>query len=204
MGGDVTVTSVGEVGSTFTFTFAAVAAERMTASVDHAKPDPHLACLRGVRILIVDDNPMNREVARLFLRPLRAVLSEAENGRQALEMLAAQEVDLVLLDIHMPFMDGPETLAQLRASDCPSRDAPVIALTADAMPEDRERFKQLGMNGYISKPLDQREALAEIGRVLGADPTVPREENLSAQFTDHFAAGAEALDRLPANRAAGA
>src|SRR5690606_22361840 len=68
MGGDVTVTSTPDVGSTFTFTFAAAAAARTAESVDEAQPAPRLTALRGVRILIVDDNPMNRQVAGLFLR----------------------------------------------------------------------------------------------------------------------------------------
>jgi CheY-like chemotaxis protein len=208
MGGDVTVVSTPNVGSTFTLTFEAIAAERAAASAHDAKPAPRFTGLHGARILIVDDNPTNREVARLFLRPLRAVLSEAENGRQALEILAGQDVDLVLLDIHMPLMDGPETLARLRASDFPSRNAPVIALTADAMPQDRERFRRLGLNGYIAKPMDQREALAEIARVLGADPTVARDETSpsSTQPTiqPEIAAGALGELRVPTDRAAGA
>jgi hypothetical protein len=94
-------------------------------------------------------------------------LTEAADGVQALEALASHGADLVLMDIHMPVMDGLETLKRIRAANTPWRDVPVIALTADAMQGDRERFVSRGMNGYISKPLDQREAIGEIVRVLG-------------------------------------
>lgn len=77
-------------------------------------------------------------------------------------MLEAERFDLVLLDIHMPVMNGRETLERIRASDRPWRDVKVIALTADAAPGDRERYLQLGMDGYAPKPIDQRALAAEI------------------------------------------
>jgi CheY-like chemotaxis protein len=70
----------------------------------------------------------------------------------------------------MPVMDGPETLKRIRASEEAWADVPVIALTADAMAGDRERFLALGMNGYVSKPIDQRELFSEIVRVRGGAP----------------------------------
>jgi hypothetical protein len=125
---------------------------------------------KGVCFLIVDDQPLNRKVARLFLEPHGVKVVEAENGARALELLAAEAVDLVLLDVHMPVMDGPETLKRIRASEEAWADVPVIALTADAMAGDRERFLALGMNGYVSKPIDQRELFSEIVRVRGGAP----------------------------------
>ena len=92
---------------------------------------------------------------------------EAGNGEEALEKLAAAHFDLVLLDIRMPTLDGPGTLKAIRGSGEPWKDVFVIALESSSAPGDRERFLQDGMDGYVAKPLDQRNLLAEIGRLLG-------------------------------------
>ncbi|HEX5006001.1 MAG TPA: response regulator, partial [Hyphomonadaceae bacterium] len=102
-----------------------------------------------------------------FLQPQGAIITEAINGAEALELLVRQEFDLILLDVHMPVMDGIEAIARIRASGEAWSDLPVIALTADAMSGDRERLIKMGMTGYVSKPIDQKELLSEIGRVLG-------------------------------------
>jgi signal transduction histidine kinase/CheY-like chemotaxis protein len=170
MGGDILATSTRGRGSVFTFTFLADAARGDGAAVlpeQRATPG-RVSRLRGARVLLTDDNAINRQVARLFLQPQGALLTEACNGREALDLLAAQPFDLVLLDVHMPVMDGAEAIRQIRASAGPWRDVPVIALTADAMSGDRERLMALGMSGYVSKPIDQSELLSEIGRALGA------------------------------------
>jgi signal transduction histidine kinase/ActR/RegA family two-component response regulator len=166
MGGGVTVTSEPNVGSTFVLTFLAAPA-KLVAGAKENDQSRRLVKLSGARVLIVDDNAINRQVARMFLEPHQVRLTEAADGVQALEALASHGADLVLMDIHMPVMDGLETLKRIRAANTPWRDVPVIALTADAMQGDRERFVSRGMNGYISKPLDQREAIGEIVRVLG-------------------------------------
>jgi CheY-like chemotaxis protein len=73
---------------------------------------------------------------------------------------------VVLLDVHMPVMNGPETLKRLRASDAPWSTVPVVALTADALAGDREKYLGMGMNAYLSKPIDQSELLAAIAAML--------------------------------------
>ena len=118
-------------------------------------------------MLLTDDNAINRQVVRLFLQPQGAVITEAANGREALHALAREAFDLVLLDVHMPVMDGVEAIGHIRRSSEAWRDIPVIALTADAMTGDRERLLSLGLNGYVSKPIDQSDLLTVIGRVLG-------------------------------------
>ena len=166
MGGDVTVDSTPHRGSVFTLKFKAEvshahASAPIAGEPGAAKP----ATAQGMSILIVDDHPLNRTVARLFLEPHGLKITEAENGRQALEMLNAKPFDLVLLDVHMPVMDGPETIRRIRDADEDWATVPVIALTADAMSGDREKLLALGMTGYVSKPIDQRELIAEICRV---------------------------------------
>jgi CheY-like chemotaxis protein len=95
---------------------------------------------------------------------------EATNGKEALVCLNAEPFDIVLLDVHMPVMDGKEAIRRIRASSESWREIPVIALTADAMSGDRERYLALGMSDYVSKPLDQRELTAKLALALGNRP----------------------------------
>ncbi len=120
MGGDVVLQSVEAEGSSFTLTLLAQPAREPVKQV--AEADTSLAeaaaspVTGGMRILLVDDHPLNRRVGRLFLEPQGYHITEAENGQQALDKLANAEFDLILLDIHMPVLDGIETLKRLRAS----------------------------------------------------------------------------------------
>lgn len=169
MGGDIAVTSAPGEGSVFTLTFAAeqAADEAPVARVEigsRSAPRPS----RKLHVLVVDDVALNRKVARLFMEHQGWSVAEAAHGGEALTQLAAQTFDVVLLDVHMPVMDGPQTLVQIRASGQAWAQVPVIALTANAMSGDRERYMALGMDGYIAKPIDQREMFAEIGRVQAA------------------------------------
>lgn len=163
MGGDIRVTSEPGRGSTFIATFTAPAVAPRLPIVRPEARDA-LAPVSGsvLRILLVDDNLTNRQVVRLFLSGLRAKITESENGAEALARLTEGEFDLVLLDVHMPVMDGCETIRRIRASDQPWRTVPVIALTADAMEGDRERFVAMGMDDYVAKPIDRRLLLNRV------------------------------------------
>ena len=178
MGGDITVTSEAGKGSTFTFTFIAQRAREIEVSTPHTAPaDTRAKSLTGAHILLTDDNSVNRQIVRLFLKPQRAVIVEAVNGKEALERLAAESFDLVLLDVHMPVMDGVEAIQRIRSSDAPWRNIPVLALTADAMSGDREKLIGQGMSGYVSKPIDQRELISEINRMLGGNAAPTAKSN---------------------------
>lgn len=93
------------------------------------------------------------------------LLQEAENGRKALEALETADFDAILLDIHMPIMDGPETVRAIRTSKA-HRHLPVIALTANAMAGDRDKYIAMGMDGYLAKPVNYNAMLAELNRCL--------------------------------------
>ena len=164
MGGDVTVTSAPGQGSTFVFTFRAEAAAP-PVMVPEKVSETTTVQTGPISVLVVDDVPLNRKVAKLFLEHQGWRVAEAVHGADALAKLAGETFDLVLLDIHMPVMDGPETLKRIRASGEAWAQIPVVALTANAMAGDRERYEEMGMDGYVSKPIDQRELFAEIGRV---------------------------------------
>jgi signal transduction histidine kinase/NO-binding membrane sensor protein with MHYT domain/CheY-like chemotaxis protein len=188
MGGDVTIASEAGKGSAFTFSFRAAAATRPEDDLEMPGDAivplmPDGGQLRHARILLTDDNAVNRQVIKLFLAPLGVSITEAENGREALDRLAAEPFDLVLLDVHMPVMDGPQTIEAIRRSDAIWRTIPVVALTADAMSGDRERYLALGMDDYVSKPVDQRQLQAKIFAILGKQdmaPTVAGRRNVAS------------------------
>ncbi|QYJ88117.1 PAS domain S-box protein [Shewanella mesophila] len=112
-----------------------------------------LSQLKGKRILLVEDNEMNQEVATEFLEQVGVILSIAENGQIALEKLAMQSFDLVLMDCQMPVMDGYQTTEALRKNP-QFESLPVIAMTANAMAGDKEMCLRSGMNDHIAKPIE--------------------------------------------------
>lgn len=167
MGGDITVKSEEGKGAAFTFTFQPEDIEEAVAPSAAGPADPEEVAftgLNGRHVLVVDDNIVNRQVAGLLLGGKGVTVEEACNGVEALEMLEAGNYDAVLLDIHMPVMDGPATIEAIRASHEPWHDIPVLALTADAMSGDRQKYLDLGMTGYVSKPIsgdDLEQALLQ-------------------------------------------
>lgn len=117
------------------------------------------------RIAVVEDNPDNRLLVRALLSDLFA-LTEYETGPDALAGIRADRPDLVLLDVSLPGMDGPDVLDHIRA-DPVTAALPVVALTAHAMAGDEARFLGLGFDGYVSKPIvDEAQLLAAIRRHL--------------------------------------
>jgi len=107
----------------------------------------------SLQILLVEDNPINQKVALHLLRKHGHLVVVAGNGREALEVLACQNVDLVLMDVQMPEMDGLEATAAIRAQEQgTNRHLPIIALTAQALPGDRETCLRAGMDVYVTKP----------------------------------------------------
>ena len=120
----------------------------------HLQPAPHRA-----RILLVEDNPVNQLVAKGMLSKLGCEVMVAAHGGEALRQLAQHRFDLVLMDCNMPVMDGYEASRQIRQSELWA-DLPIVALTANAMPEERERCRTAGMNDYLSKPFRREELQA--------------------------------------------
>lgn len=106
-----------------------------------------------VNILVVEDNPMNMELTVDLLEVDGYVVSQAEDGPQALELVKENDFDLILLDMQLPKMDGIEVLDRLKTSE-QTKDIPVVALTAHSMRGDEDKFISAGCNGYISKPID--------------------------------------------------
>ncbi|MFN4156220.1 MAG: ATP-binding protein [Paracoccaceae bacterium] len=168
MGGDISVTSSPGAGSSFVLRFTAQTLASDAATQIEAKPSGAEAKrdLQRVSILVVDDSAVNRRVASGLLAPLGAVCHEAAGGIEALEILADRPIDLILLDMQMPVMDGAATLQAIRTSEQRWAQVPVVALTANAMGGERERCLQMGMQGYASKPVRLVVLVEEILRAL--------------------------------------
>jgi two-component system sensor histidine kinase/response regulator len=122
-----------------------------------------------MRILLAEDNLVNQRLISRLLEKMGHTVVIAENGRIALELLAEREFDLVAMDMQMPIMDGLETTERIRAGEKTSgRHIPIVAMTANAFEEDRERCQKAGMDGYITKPITAKAIRSEILRVLAA------------------------------------
>lgn len=112
----------------------------------------------GAKVLVVDDNEINRMVAEEMLKPLQMQIETASDGKRALEMIQDKEYDLVFMDHLMPVMNGIEAVKALREMAEPYyREVPVIALTANTAKEQREEYMQAGMSDYLSKPIDMED-----------------------------------------------
>ena len=119
-----------------------------------------------IRVLVAEDNAVNRKIVEALLSPLGAAIAFAGNGVETLEVLRRQVFDLVLMDIQMPVMDGVEATRRLRASGGPNAGVPVIALTANVMEEQLQAYLAAGMDGWTAKPIDAQHLLKAIQTAL--------------------------------------
>jgi len=121
------------------------------------------------RLLVVEDNEVNQWLALTILRKAGFKAAAVANGIEALREIRREAYDLVLMDMQMPEMDGIEATRHIRAMSGELSSVPIIAMTANAMEEDRQKCLQAGMNDYVSKPIDQAKLLSKIGYWLGGE-----------------------------------
>lgn len=126
--------------------------------------------LKGKKILLAEDNELNREIAVELLKEEGFILDTAEDGTIAVEKMRTAkpgQYDLILMDIQMPIMDGYEATRQIRKSENPEiAKIPIIAITANAFEEDRQKALEAGMNEHVSKPIDLERLLEVLKNVL--------------------------------------
>jgi two-component system sensor histidine kinase/response regulator len=154
--------------------------------------DLDLDQLRGARVLLVEDNELNQEVAMGLLEPAHMSIDLAENGELAVQMVGNHDYDLVLMDMQMPVMDGIAATMAIR-SNPRFRELPIIAMTANAMDAEREMCRQAGMNDHVSKPIDPDAMFAAVMRWI--KPRRTRSSGTPAQKGE--AASPQNLPDLP-------
>jgi len=191
MGGEISVQSTPGKGSRFTVRLALPTAPRQ------ARPVPATAPIRSgsprhLRVLVAEDDEVNRLVVCTLLQHQGHDMVLVENGRRAVEAAAAGGYDLVLMDVMMPEMDGITATRLIRALDPPAGSVPIIALTANAMSGDRHPYLAAGMNAYVSKPIDKQELFASIDSLLGTNT----ELEASPPASDAAAPASGSLDEL--------
>jgi signal transduction histidine kinase/CheY-like chemotaxis protein len=162
MGGEIHCESEPGVGTTFRVWLPLPPAE----AVSDATAPAVAFDLPPLRLLVADDNPINLAVARAILESAGAWVETAADGAEALERLRLEVFDAVLMDLHMPVMDGVEAVARIRDGQAGRRDIPVIALTGDGMVGEENRLKALGFDALEPKPIQPATLLATITRVL--------------------------------------
>lgn len=185
MGGQIALEETSARGSTFVVRLPLALAEiileesQPVVALDPAQPDAADADTAGAeaneagagRVLIVDDHPTNREVARLMLAPLGCEIVEAADGIEAVDLVSTSDFDLILMDVRMPRMDGLAASRAIRALEGDTAHTPILAVTADAMPEDAARCIAAGMDGHVAKPLTHAALFAAIDAIMTAgDP----------------------------------
>jgi two-component system sensor histidine kinase/response regulator len=142
------------------------------ASASAREPGARRATAIGRRVLVADDNEVNREVSSELLRDLGYVVDTVVNGQEVLRAVAQTAYDAILMDCQMPELNGYDATRQLRARERDKR-TPIIALTAHAMAGERERVLAAGMDDYLSKPIDVDALAAMLERWIGAVPVEP-------------------------------
>ncbi len=177
MGGAIEVTSAPGQGSCFSFEIAApsyvtpdaglIADKAGSVAPEDGGGTTPLTELEGRHLLLVEDNAINREIVLGLLAGSGLVIEVAENGQQAVDQCQHRSFDLILMDIQMPVMDGLEASRRIRARD---PEVPMIALTANAFPEDIDNTRAAGMNAHLSKPISLDQLRAVLRQYLTPGP----------------------------------
>jgi len=165
MGGRIEVESAVGHGSLFRFNAHFGLADPAPRPQPAAPKGAGESGIGGVRVLLVEDNPINQEVARAMLMAAGALVEVAGDGAQAIAALANAEFDAVLMDVQMPVMDGLEATRRLRG-DPRHAHLPIIAMTANALADDREVCLAAGMTDYITKPISMQTMVQAMSRHL--------------------------------------
>ena len=164
MGGEIRVESVLGKGSTFLFHVVVAVDDNAMATTENSTVDIPDKRYDGLNLLLVEDNEINQEIASMLLSELGFSVDVADNGQLGVEAFCAKEYDVIFMDIRMPIMDGIEAAKEIRRIEQERESAgqtashmPIIAMTANAMAEDREATRAAGMDGHVSKPIDEKE-----------------------------------------------
>ena len=177
MGGTIDFSSEKDVGTTYRITIP-FRIDHNTAALEREISDEEIS-LSGSHILLAEDNILNLEIAEFILKDAGATVTKAHNGKEAFNCFADSspyEYDLILMDIMMPVMDGYQATSAIRSLDRPdAKTIPILAMTANAFAEDRQKTYAAGMNEHLTKPLDTELVLKTIAKYTTKKeaPTTP-------------------------------
>ncbi|MCP4116644.1 MAG: transporter substrate-binding domain-containing protein [Desulfobacteraceae bacterium] len=171
MGGELRVESEPGSGSVFSFNLCLPYSDRETSEIVPELDLPEVpALLPDIRVLLVEDNLMNRMLGVEILKKYGCIVEISSNGRDAVSMVEEEEYDIVFMDINMPVMDGFEATGFIRKLGKKGETIPIVAMTALAMQGDREKCFEAGMSDYISKPISSKAVFSVLEKYFAATP----------------------------------
>lgn len=169
--GTLTLESEPGGGSTFTVALTCPVGDPLAPAISPSSSDAALdPSISGLKILVAEDNLVNQKLITVLLNRAGHHVTIANNGREVLELHSGNQFDLILMDVHMPEVDGEQATKKIREGETRST-IPIIAVTANALLGDKERFLELGMDGYISKPINSKELLALVHSLAEKSPS---------------------------------
>ncbi|RYC69002.1 PAS domain S-box protein [Spirosoma sordidisoli] len=192
MGGTIRVRSVKNEGTTVTVQLTLPIGTE-TDKPAQSQEIGQTGALSSRRILLVEDNEMNRLVVTTILDPYNMVIIEATNGLEAIELLRTESVDLVLMDVQMPVLDGLEATRIIRRDI--STSLPIIALTASAIRKEKEACYQAGMNDFLAKPFDEKNLIGKLANWLKADSNLPQNQQETMNEDKYDLSSLQAISR---------
>ena len=167
MGGSIQVESRQGIGTKFTVDFSfEIASKEEVIGLKNTMKSPEIHTIKGTRILLVEDNELNAEIAKTVLEDDGALVTRVGDGQQAVELFKEKPTgtfDAILMDLMMPVMDGYTATKKIRSLEhSDAKTIPIIAMTANAFQEDAEKCIAVGMNAHLAKPLDIEKVMITI------------------------------------------
>lgn len=192
MKGSIGVKSDGTSGSKFWFTFETIETSPLSATKEE---NENIRLTNNPKILVVDDNQVNLQIASVILRQAGGEISEANSGEMAIELASEKKYDLILMDIQMPGMDGLEATKQIK-SGVKNHETPILAMTAYSLKGDREKFLSAGMDGFIPKPIKPNSILNTVKEWTGESLGTQKHREIKTLLDDKLVINGNVLNSL--------
>ncbi len=183
MGGTIQVESELGHGTRFYFSLTFAPGDQDTVEQQHIEEKIDYSILHGTKVLLVEDNPFNRELATILLTRNKIKVSQAVNGQEAVEMVQEEDFACVLMDIQMPIMDGYTACRAIRSMDG-YEELPIIALSANVMERDQAMSRDAGMNDHIGKPFNEQQILAAMAKWIQKSNVITSRETTMSNSLD--------------------